>query len=63
MQTNKPLRLFSPSAVSCHNDIQIWNQCLEHAMEDSLPVRWFEAPWLLVECYMYRVIHAAFEDR
>lgn len=59
MQTNKPLKLFS--AASCLDDIEIWNQCLIKDM-NGLP-RWFDSPWLLVECYMYRILYSIFEER
>ena len=56
MQTNKPLLpLESPSHLG---DCEIWNKHLTKEVH-----RWFNSPWLLVECYMYRAIYAAFEDR
>lgn len=44
-----------------NDDIELWNKSLEANKLDngtSMP-RWFESPWLLVECYMYRKIKEA----
>lgn len=44
-----------------NDDIELWNKSLEaHKLNDgvSMPL-WFESPWLLVECYMYRKLKEA----
>lgn len=58
MQTNKPLQYPLTSQLE---DYQTWNKILL-SKENGSP-RWFSSSWLLVECYMYRVINAAFEER
>ncbi|XP_059483275.1 damage-control phosphatase ARMT1-like [Neocloeon triangulifer] len=42
LQTNKPLL---PIAIGA--DANLWNSCIQDC-------RWFDSPWLLVECYLYR---------
>ena len=61
MMTDKPLRpIEDPEAPDC----ELWNQSIEESKwfhsskhEDS---SWFTAPWLLVECYLYRRMKEAF---
>lgn len=61
MQTNKTLHQFE--TCSSHlEDCERWNKELNETKESAAPC-WFNSPWLLVECYMYRVIYAIFEDR
>jgi hypothetical protein len=57
LQTNKPI---------FKTDCPVWDAYLEQMaskfnegnVED---VKWFYAPWLFVECYMYKRLHAAFQ--
>ncbi len=61
MQTNKTLHQFE--TCSSHlEDCERWNKELNETKGSAAPC-WFNSPWLLVECYMYRVIYAIFEDR
>eukprot|EP00116_Pleurobrachia_bachei_P001452 sb/3461714/ len=54
LQTNKELEPLEGDG----EDVKHWNTALE-----SLPDKtWFGAPWLFVECYMYRYIHSVFQD-
>jgi len=43
----------------------MWNSAF--GMKDPIEAppnpKWFESPWLLVECYMYRAICCALEER
>lgn len=53
MQRNKRL---TPLEGPAH-DISAWNRALvEAGGPHHSPVLWFSAPWLLIECYMYRKI-------
>lgn len=61
MQTNKPLH---PLTTLSHlGDNHVWNEQLQEQSYENGSSRWYGSPWLLVECYMYRVIYAAFEER
>lgn len=60
LETNKPTELFQkidlPDEYKYFNeDIEDWNKALDGSKlsDGSLP-RWFDSPWLLVECYLYR---------
>lgn len=62
VETNKAVTLFEKLELDSNlayfnDDIELWNKVLQdHKLEgDSLP-RWFDSPWLLVECYLYRKI-------
>ncbi|EDQ92306.1 uncharacterized protein MONBRDRAFT_30731 [Monosiga brevicollis MX1] len=56
MQTGKPM----PPIEDGASDQAAWNQALKEAMgPEGEPPRWWHAPWLLSECYMYRRIHQA----
>ncbi|XP_063598157.1 damage-control phosphatase ARMT1-like [Penaeus indicus] len=62
MQTNKPFRILQadPSA-SPHDDSDEYNRELEKfTIENEEQPKWFTAPWLYAECYMYARIHEAF---
>jgi hypothetical protein len=48
MQTNKPLR----EVADVDLDVQEWNKAISQFEGKG----WFEVPWLLAECYMYRRI-------
>lgn len=53
VQTDKPVLALADNA----EDTETWNQYLQRQQErmpDGEPVSWFKAPWLYVECYMYR---------
>lgn len=40
-----------------NDDIELWNRALEaNKLDDSSLPRYFDSPWLLVECYLYRSI-------
>lgn len=62
VETNKTLELFErltldPEFEYFNDDIEAWNQALEaNRLTDKSMPRWFESPWLLVECYLYRKI-------
>ena len=60
LMTNKPLIPFEVDAP----DQEIWNKALEEeAVREGKDPTWFDSPWLLVECYMYRRIREAFDTR
>lgn len=60
LETNKPIELFEklplPDELNYFNeDVDKWNEAiLAHKQKDGTLPQWFEAPWLLVECYLYR---------
>lgn len=61
LETDKPLQFFDkleglgPDYEYFNDDIEQWNKALEEArLDDKSMPRWFESPWLLVECYLYR---------
>lgn len=62
MQTNKDLRLLhSPQPSNPYDDSELWNHQFERFVsKHEVPPKWFTAPWLYVECYMYTRIHEAF---
>lgn len=40
-----------------NDDVELWNKALnQHKLNDGSLPRWFDSPWLLVECYLYRQI-------
>ncbi|KAF4796316.1 coiled-coil domain containing 170 [Turdus rufiventris] len=58
LQTDKPVTPLEDELP----DAALWNQYLDY--QRNLPngngePSWFQSPWLYVECYMYRRIHAA----
>lgn len=61
MQRNKPLEPLQGAAA----DVPLWNRLLQqqqlHGEEGQ--VLWFAAPWLFVECYMYRKICELMQNR
>ncbi|XP_045621100.2 damage-control phosphatase ARMT1 isoform X1 [Procambarus clarkii] len=63
IQTNKEL---IPIQSHCepsspYDDSDIYNAQLEKYIRvNGVPPKWFTAPWLFVECYMYTRIHEAF---
>lgn len=61
MQTNKlllPIPLLDPSSM----EYKVWNSYFSGENTADGP-KWFDSPWLLVECYMYRAIQAALAER
>ncbi|KAI8928288.1 hypothetical protein BC831DRAFT_497492 [Entophlyctis helioformis] len=60
MVRDKPIELLSASSESTAsaamhaNDVDMWNSALL-AVDESQRT-WFRAPWLLIECYMYRLL-------
>lgn len=56
LQTDKDLELIECS----EDDVGYWNSTIKELADDGKS--WFTAPWLTVECYMYRMIHKAFQD-
>ena len=59
MQRNKPLAPLTGEAA----DVPLWNRLLQEQWLAGEPPVWFEAPWLFVECYMYRRIRDVMENR
>ena len=55
MQTNKPLALL----ITADADGDLWNKCYG---ELEQPIKWFDSPWLFVECFMYRQIWEVFQQ-
>uniref|UniRef100_A0A8C3XCU4 Damage-control phosphatase ARMT1 n=1 Tax=Cyanoderma ruficeps TaxID=181631 RepID=A0A8C3XCU4_9PASS len=58
LQTDKPVTPLEDELP----DAALWNQYLDY--QRNLPngngePSWFQSPWLYIECYMYRRIHAA----
>lgn len=53
MQTDKPLDEFECKTAA---DYDHWQRTISKFSTDSGPATWFESPWLLVECYMYRKV-------
>lgn len=65
LETNKPALLLECLDLEAdfqffNDDIEIWNRALQEnkLVDGSLP-RWFDSPWLLMECYLYRKIKEA----
>lgn len=65
LETNKPATLLELVNLESdleyfNDDIELWNTALRDnkLIDGSLP-RWFDSPWLLVECYLYRKIKEA----
>lgn len=66
LETNKealPLEKLThlqPELNYFNDDIDAWNKALEaNKLDDGSPPRYFDSPWLLVECYLYRKIKEA----
>lgn len=64
LETNKPAQLVEVIGPDCQfcpsDDVDLWNQALEaNKLQDGSLPRWFESPWLLMECYLYRRIKDA----
>jgi len=58
MQTNKPVTPLEETESD--DDISVWNSYLVQQKErESNSCTWYTAPWLWVECYMYRRISQA----
>ncbi|XP_054674774.1 damage-control phosphatase ARMT1 isoform X1 [Grus americana] len=58
LQTDKPVTPLEDELP----DAALWNQYLDYQRNVSNgngEPSWFQSPWLFVECYMYRRIHAA----
>lgn len=62
MQTNKPfcvMEAWHPQPI--YDDSDIYNREFEKfTLENEVEPKWFTAPWLYAECYMYARIHRAF---
>lgn len=63
LETNKealPLEKLTdlqPEHEYFNDDIEEWNKALEaNKLDDGSPPKYFDSPWLLVECYLYRKI-------
>lgn len=54
MQTDKPIQPLEGDAP----DVVIWNAELNARTDanNGEPPTWYSAPWLYVECYMYRAL-------
>ena len=50
MQTNKPITVLDDETDST----QVWNNYLMAAKDSDTDVTWYNASWMLSECYMYR---------
>ncbi|KAM7540426.1 hypothetical protein Aperf_G00000030114 [Anoplocephala perfoliata] len=50
LMTNKSFAILSPDSKA--DDIGVYNNAIQNYNEANLA--WFTAPWLFVECYMYR---------
>lgn len=59
LQTNKPLR---PLVSAESPDFQKWSNYYSAWAEVVVP-RWFDSPWLYIECHMYRFLQDIFEQR
>jgi len=58
VQTNKPVIAIKDDRT----DTVIWNNYLQEVTDrGGGEPRWFESPWLYVECYMYRRVQEAVE--
>ena len=66
MQTNKPLQLTTAPSI-LQPDLEIWYEfsaaVANFYCQDVSNLKWFEIPWLFVECLMYRLIQGAIEER
>lgn len=65
LETNKAAQLVENVQLDCNfcqfnDDVEMWNRALQSnkLQDDSLP-RWFDSPWLLMECYLYRRVKDA----
>ncbi|KAI1297675.1 Damage-control phosphatase ARMT1 [Halotydeus destructor] len=56
LQTNKSL---APLGAQNALDYDHWKLDLEQALQRSSDkdLKWFDSPWLLVECYMYKKLN------
>lgn len=66
LETNKEAVAFEkltnlpPELEYFNDDVEAWNRALEaNKLDDGSPPRYFDSPWLLVECYLYRKIKEA----
>lgn len=66
LETNKEALPFEklthlqPEHEYFNDDIEEWNKALEaNKLDDGSPPKYFDSPWLLVECYLYRKIKEA----
>lgn len=62
LQTDKPVTPLEDELP----DTTLWNQYLDYQRNLSNgngEPSWFQSPWLYVECYMYRRIHAALAQK
>lgn len=68
IMTNKPLLQLNDEFI----DANMWNELINSSSTTGVvhwdlviekPLKWFSAPWLIVECYMYRRMHSAFLKR
>ena len=58
MMTNKPLKPLKYDPNDKAEDAEIWDTWFDHAKHDDF--KWFTAPWLEIECYMYRLVREGF---
>ncbi len=61
LQTDKPLKELTDS----WEDVELWNVYLrnENNRSGEKPASWYSSAWLFVECYFYRRIHGAIQQR
>lgn len=67
MQTNKSLQLTTAPSILEEN-LLIWDGFSNavanlFTSKSNSDHKWFETPWLFVECYMYRLIQGTIEER
>ncbi|XP_014282217.1 damage-control phosphatase ARMT1 isoform X2 [Halyomorpha halys] len=59
VQTAKPFEKFSSSDPDTH----LWNAHLEELMKEGSTLNYFEAVWLVAECYLYRKMREIFATK
>lgn len=60
MTTNKSFT----DITSDRPDAKIWNaELIKRSFPDGTPPNWFESDWLYAECYFYRRLKEALEQR
>ena len=59
--TDKPFRKLTDDDDDDHNSASMWNEAIDELESriGSSNMTWYKAPWLFVECYMYRRIREA----
>ena len=50
----------------CYSDVKLWNSVIKDLKgldSENAESKWFNTPWLTVECYLYRRIFEALRQR